>query len=615
MQKRDLKFAIICTMCTLLPLQSCVNDDYDLSEDIDATIQVGGNITLPHSSTTQMKMKDVLDLDDDAIVKVLNPDENGDGEYFIVKNPDKQGRFDFELEEISVNKPDDVNFSLNFPMPSKEELLKQCYPELSDEAVTLIADDLSLLASIISDYDPDEEFESDPVELEISYDSWKQSFEIPKEIVALKHISFSNTLRPCATISTTLAKGHLTMYNVIAEYPSFLEHNDNVEYGEWSEKKNDNGNYEFKLPDYKELSKDKGLEITDIEFTGYEDGEWRRDENNSSSLDIQTEVRMWGEVTIKATIEEFFELAGKTFSLDADIKTEEAPVLGDVEVKVDPEIDVETTTVDLTDLPDFLTEEGISIIMQQPIILVDAYYNCELPVTVDCKGSITTDKNADDVQINNIWFGGNDDINQHWCIYDGKRPILEEYDYYQNAENLCNLFKEVPDFVKIEFNANVRDEYYTLELGKSYSAEMKYRMECPLALGAGSQIVYADTIDEWNEDIEEYEIKKAKITAKIYNSTPMDKVDIIVTPIDLDKNEINGIEVVTTPEKNIKNGDNVVITLTCDDSDAMKRLDGVIIKVNARTTVDNSETLRSDSYIQLTDIVVSIEGGIIADLN
>ena len=40
---------------------SCVevNDDYDLSGDIDMTIAAGGDLTLPTSGTVKMKMKDI----------------------------------------------------------------------------------------------------------------------------------------------------------------------------------------------------------------------------------------------------------------------------------------------------------------------------------------------------------------------------------------------------------------------------------------------------------------------------------------------------------------------------------------------------------------------------
>ena len=41
MRRSELKTSILCTMGALLFLQSCVNDDYDLNEDIDMTIGVG----------------------------------------------------------------------------------------------------------------------------------------------------------------------------------------------------------------------------------------------------------------------------------------------------------------------------------------------------------------------------------------------------------------------------------------------------------------------------------------------------------------------------------------------------------------------------------------------
>lgn len=81
MKKNYWNYALIgvCAVSTAT-LYSCVDDAYDLNKDIDKTITVGGDLTIPSSSTEEMLLKDILDLEDNSTVVA---DKNGD--YAIVK--------------------------------------------------------------------------------------------------------------------------------------------------------------------------------------------------------------------------------------------------------------------------------------------------------------------------------------------------------------------------------------------------------------------------------------------------------------------------------------------------------------------------------------------------
>ena len=101
MEKRRLSLLIGCVAGTFFLMPSCVNDDYDLNKDIDMTINVGGDLTIPTSATSEMKMKDLLDLEDDGIVKVKDPDANGDGDYYLMKGSDEPSSFSFKIFSAS----------------------------------------------------------------------------------------------------------------------------------------------------------------------------------------------------------------------------------------------------------------------------------------------------------------------------------------------------------------------------------------------------------------------------------------------------------------------------------------------------------------------------------
>ena len=47
-------------------MQGCVDHGYDLSQDIDMTMEFGGNLTLPPSSVAPYSMKKIMNLPDDG---------------------------------------------------------------------------------------------------------------------------------------------------------------------------------------------------------------------------------------------------------------------------------------------------------------------------------------------------------------------------------------------------------------------------------------------------------------------------------------------------------------------------------------------------------------------
>ena len=58
-------------------LSACVNEEYDLSKDIDTDLTVLKNISMPVGSIGSIAISDILTLDDDSD-SVIRKDENGD---------------------------------------------------------------------------------------------------------------------------------------------------------------------------------------------------------------------------------------------------------------------------------------------------------------------------------------------------------------------------------------------------------------------------------------------------------------------------------------------------------------------------------------------------------
>jgi len=78
-----------CSAALTLGLASCIDHDYDLSEDIDMTVNVGGQlITIPSSNTELITLYDILELDSESSIKEV--EHQGDyglnvGDYVLLQ--------------------------------------------------------------------------------------------------------------------------------------------------------------------------------------------------------------------------------------------------------------------------------------------------------------------------------------------------------------------------------------------------------------------------------------------------------------------------------------------------------------------------------------------------
>ena len=603
---------------------SCVevNDDYDLSGDIDMTIAAGGDLTLPTSGTVKMKMKDVLDLDEDGIIKPVG----ADSVYYLIKNADSPSTFEFDLPDITVNDPTLDPFNLTFSVPTLESLLNSFgLPEEIANQVIANKNNVELLKTLLGD-DATVVRESPTIELNEGFNVLDYDFTMPKEVECLKEIGFSVPMQPDFDLTTDMPAGELGLHDVNAEFPALLNH-DNITFGgTWLGHLNENGRHQYNLP--KDVWMKRGehtrleLEFVGIDMTA---NPWERAAHPNGMLTIAEEVGMHGTVTVRGSILDFLSLAGETFTLTATIQMK-APEIGDVTVVVNPNINPESTTIELNDLPAFLTESNVTVVLQQPVIHLnieakEKMSGSPLPVQIECWGELNTDKGIH-VELGNdlepAIIIGRPIVKSDWCIWDGEQsPSYEGYSYYK-ADGLTHIMEQIPNRIDLDFDARVKQEYVTLKLGTSYKTVIDYMTECPLALAAGSQIVYTETLDNLHKDLEDLEVKALKITAKLLvesprgGTVPFDKLDLDVKALDLSGNPIKGI--VVTPLENVSSGETIEVNVTCEEG-AMKALDALTFEVAAKVTENDAAPLSAKTTVQLTDISVGIIGGVVADLN
>lgn len=75
---------------------SCVDDQYDLDKDVDMTVTVGGDLTIPGSSTEEITLKKIFDLEEDSNVQ---PDAEGN---YVLSQQGETSVSDVNIGKVTV---------------------------------------------------------------------------------------------------------------------------------------------------------------------------------------------------------------------------------------------------------------------------------------------------------------------------------------------------------------------------------------------------------------------------------------------------------------------------------------------------------------------------------
>lgn len=308
--------------------------------------------------------------------------------------------------------------------------------------------------------------------------------------------------------------------------------------------------------------------------------------------------------------------------------------LGVVSGKIDPEIDPEKETVDIGDIPDFMKDDDVVLDIMNPLITVNAGNSIGVPVNADLnirpmqKGNVITGGvvNAS-IGIEPTGVLGSTTWSNFW-ISDTQEGMPSNY-IYVPTPNLPNLIRKVPDSISIVVNAEADpNALHSIDLSiPEYKLQVKYNISVPIKLGKDLNIIYHDTIDDFNKDIKDYVdyVTEAQILTEIDNTIPLEMI-CSAEAIDVNKNILRGIEV-SAPEKVKASGWDAAIgetTLTQTSFSLilketvpgeMSKLDGLVFKISAKanSTVAGA-TLKKDQYLKIS-AKMKVPGGVTVDID
>ena len=624
---------------------SCVNEDYDIN-NIDTTVDIYGDLSMPVGNTEFTPVGDFLELDSNE-ESVLEIDENGN---YIIKfdgNPISQS---VSIDPINIS-PDQLiqNGGFNAKVPVKSKIT-DILPGIGGGDIDQIP-----LPQIPGEVVA--EISLKPADTDIYIH--ENIAEAAKTVKAIGKIDLDAPVAVRLSIEG-LPKGRLTIKKGMKlEFPECISIKEQGSSPVFELK----GNVlEFVRPvEVSTVPVILDLIIESIDFSNLPEGQGLI----GNFIEISQPIKLTG-LTVSADASDFGSKVGDLpyeVSLDIELNVTSVNV-NSVQAVIEPEFKIDPQTVNIGELPEFLTGDNIVLDVYNPLIKLNV--KNEAPVTVLLNADIvpkfkdapdgtpvhigSTDINSEDAL---MLKKGNTDIyisRRGYDIPSGQIPSGWNAPVNLIVKNLSDIIKKIPDTLSLtDIEADIPhkgnaetgyqpDDYTEIRFpGNSrpvnYEFSFDYGISAPLAFGQELSIEYYTDIKDWNESFNHskgdsegnfdwsMDFQEAVIKMTFINAIPL-AMDVTAVPIDLNGNEMNKSDISVELDKKVKGGNlgNESITpleiMMKATPEALKHFDGLRIKIVATSPDPDFQgvSLNKKQGIKLDKITARIKGGISMDL-
>lgn len=557
---------------------SCVDNKYDLDKDIDMTINVGGEyLTIPAGSTDTTFLSKIIEVEEGDI---LQPDATT-RVYHLTKKDD-----------ISVEPTVVAQVTINGAETSLEKGLAEF--SIGDEVeatVDVELDESNSLEAVADDID-----------------------EALKELGALE-AQTPATMTVTFEFDGGLKFDEVKAKNLKVKFPDFLV----FEKGEVEE-----GNT---------LTLNETLSTTPrkLNVIGYRFG----DKPGEGIPVVDGNISIKKEVFMQGVVQVVNASGSGELKMTMYVTLDEMTV-NSVTGVIQPKIEAETTKIELNDLPDFLKDEDTRLDITNPVILLKADNPLETDVEIDAV--LTPKKNNVNIEGHEVKIGTGYGQNKV-ALIPGTNIIalsrtvdcsIEGVTENIKVEDINNLLETIPDDIDVNLQPIVRNEnYYNAELGKEYDLPASYEVDVPLSFEQGLNIVYNDSVQDLNKDLNDLDkvsLKNAKIMLSVDNAIPL-KLQLKAENVqikDVYGNELTAVKKTMEEDKQYvtesTDGEKpatseLVLSLTSDDTAFLSKIDRICFKITAVPGSATGVPLKDTQWLKVTSVKLSVPGGVNVNLN
>lgn len=558
------------TAATLaIGLTGCIDDKYDLS-DIDTTVRINVNdLVLP------VKMDPV------ELQNVINADSSDDqtstsefrynaqtGDYYIMTDGEFNAE-DVNIDGIHVDALDPETRLLTIPVvPGSEKLA-----DMPDATLTDLLYDFTYEFHEVDDYIQD-------ITLVTTNFAINMTVKTSSPEVSLTDMQFHF---PAGLVGTPVADGgrHTAEYDI--------EDGTLTIYGTYSEM-----NLVFNV---------------DQIYLHQAGGSFDRD---NTTFTFKNEIGV-----TDATVNSAIASQRETISIDYDLSSLEVTAITGI---IHYNVDVDDSSVSLSDLPKELRQEGTDITLLDPQILLTvnnplarygAFAETGLAIYQVREGHKSERPSAELADVK-IGYDNQDNkpLSEQTLLLAPNKSDKFEYTDFVPFEGLGSVVagNGLPDELSIHLlnprvpeNTSVTD----FPIGTPIAEKIKgsYTFYAPLALAEGSTIAYTDEDRGWDiENADDLHVDLLEIATDVTSEMPLD-VKLIAIPLDKDGNEIIDPDKITPAIIKANTSSHVVLKVQGD----IVGIDGV--RYTATVIADGSkETLNRTMKLKLDNLRGKING-------
>lgn len=572
----------------------CIDNDYDL-DGVDMTIGIGnGEFLLPSCSTDSIRLSEVLELNESETVV-----EKDNGDYYYLQDGNNVSPTHTKVDKITVVKHRGESQDFSF---SVANYLHQSGKRTKTTNIPV-------------------DFNQKQVVYSFAYKG-----SIPNEVEELIVANTDGKITINTSFSPEVQKFVPIIAELSLELPSFLtienvnsklDHTQNgskLVFKNVSTASNLKVDFTIGKIDFKKKSSPLGSLSTS-------------NRNLSMNADIQMGIKI-NNIALGSSID-----GADKCKITADMIINNDLVIEKVRGKFNPSIELDDLgSTDVTGIPDFLTNEGVVIDIDNPQIILNLESNLDVPGFIG--GTLTAVKNGQktaNITIPEVKVLAN--ATSKICICRNKSKVNQAaYTEVVEVPNLSTVLNPIPDH--INFAGHSRADK-TVEadfvLGKQYTIKPSYRIEAPLAFGENARIVYTDSFDDFNSDIKDIEVKDntyIEFSGDIESKIPA-YLNASAVAIDINGNEMPESEVKVAVDGEIKASadgktpavSTLKITMKPTKS-ALKKLDGLKFTVSGSAKSEKNtesvvgQTLNAKHHtLIIKNIKIKLVGQVIADLN
>lgn len=568
---------------------ACVDHDYDLTEDIDMTLQLGGeSLTVPASSTDIISLSQILNLneDDSSIQAVKTDGEYGlhKGDYVLVQEGNSTPSY-FDVPVITIG---------DMAGSTSTTALPEFYNVLGDVKITQAAnpsfntislEDNNVTTDLVSleyaDVDVD-------ITITVGYNSnnFTGKAYIDKDYTA--------TFDPSWTVEITDAATAQFIESVDSHTIRFKEDHAITASSPLVVK----------------------LHISKIDFTNAGAGQGLYAPGH---FKLNSKMETSGNVSI--SLSELPLGAKATLELVTTSAIERAQI-NKVRGIVDPKINIVATTFEINDIPDFLRDPANHLDIDNPQIHLTVTNTS--PLSIELNGALTAYSAGNEtatVKIGKangtsaIIVRGNSTT--HFVIC--RQAIAGEADCIV-VPNLNTLIETIPDrFSFHDATSKAIQEAQVYTLGTSYMYNCEYKAVIPLAFGESMLLHYTHTEDGWDEDLKKLNFNTVEVNADVINTLPLDMTPQ-ATALGKDGKEMGTITCTvdgTVAAGSLGKASTSPLKITLRSTGKnLNDIGGVHLVFDAKSnSAYRGVNLNEDQNIRFENINITVKGGVLVDLN